>query len=228
MLWAAASRAVRAPTPFDVGVIEKVGADVFLQGKPDFRSEKVIAYETGLRSIVTPAFSLSMSVFYNQYDDLRTVEIDPVNILPLHWDNQMAGHAYGITAWATWQVTDNWRLAPGFTLLQKRLHQKAGASGLLGTGQSGNDPHGHALLDSAFTIADNQTLDLALRFVGRLPDPALPAHVELGARYSWRVSNAWELSVRGSNLLHRHHLEYPAPAGAEIGRSALVEIRWIP
>lgn len=41
MLWAAGSRAIRAPTPFDVDVVELVGGNVFLRGNPDFRSEQV-------------------------------------------------------------------------------------------------------------------------------------------------------------------------------------------
>jgi iron complex outermembrane receptor protein len=229
MLWAAASRAVRAPTPFDTDVVEIVNDAVLLQGNPAFRSEDVIAYEAGVRSALSPALSLSTSVFFNKYDELRTVELsDTPDFLPLRWDNLMAGHAYGITTWATWQVTGSWRLSPGFTLLRKRLHQKQGASGILGVGQSGNDPQGHALLNSALDLGRNQTLDISLRHVGRLPDPALPAYTELSARFARRLSASWELSISGRNLLHERHLEYPAPAGVPIERSVLAEVRWRP
>ena len=229
MLWTAASWAIRAPTPLDADVIEKVGGVVFLQGKPDFRSEHVTTYETGFRSALSPVFSLSMSAFYNHYDDLRSVE--PAGsgaFLPVHWDNLLAGHTYGMTTWANWQVADWWRLSPGLVLLRKRLHFQEGSSGLLGAGQSGNDPQGHGLLTSAMNVGDDVTLDITLRHVAKLPEPALPAYTEMSARFAWQLSRSWELSLRGINLLHKSHLEYPDPDGVKIGRSAMAEVRWRP
>jgi iron complex outermembrane receptor protein len=229
MVWAAASRAVRAPTPFDVDVIERAGDLTFLQGNDAFRSEEVFTYELGLRSNLADSLALSMSAFYNWYDDLRTVEPAATpSLLPLRWDNLMAGHTYGMTAWAQWQIRDWWRLSPGFTVLEKRLHFQDGASALLDTGQSGNDPEVHALLNSAMNIGGRQTLDVSLRYVGRLPDPALPAYTELSARYAVQVSRTLELSLRGVNLLHERHQEYPGPDGVFIGRSIMAEARWRP
>jgi iron complex outermembrane receptor protein len=229
MVWASAARAIRAPTPLDVDVVERVGGVDFLVGNPDFRSEAVFAYETGVRANVTPTFTLSTSVFYNRYDDLRTVEVSNTpNSLPLLWGNRMEGHTWGVTAWGKWQVTEWWRIEPGFALLRKQLEFKAGASRLIGVGQAGNDPRGHALLTSALDLGHNQTLDLSIRHVGKLPDPALPAYTELSARYAWRLSSAWELSVRGVNLLHDAHHEYPAPSGVRIERGLAAEVRWRP
>jgi iron complex outermembrane receptor protein len=106
------------------------------------------------------------------------------------------------------------------------LHPKGGASQLLDVSQAGNDPRAHALLTTALDLAPNQTLDLTLRHVGRLQNPQLPAYTELSARYAWQVSATWEVALRGSNLLHERHLEYPEPAGVPIGRSVLAEVRW--
>jgi iron complex outermembrane receptor protein len=227
LLWGAISVARRTPTPFDDDVAEKLGATVFLQGNPDFRSERVLAYEVGYRGILSSAFSLSVSAFYNVYDDLRTIETASSTVfLPLRWDNNMAGYTYGMTAWAKWQVTDWWRLAPGFVILNKQLHFTPGASQLLGVAQSGNDPHDHALLNSSMDLGRDRTLDIALRHVAALPDPALPSYTEMSARFAWHVSPAWELSLAGTNLLHARHLEYPAPAGVDISRSVVAEARW--
>jgi len=220
---------VRAPTPFDANVIEKVGSLTFLQGNPQFLSEKVTGYELGIRSRLSSDLWMSMSAFYNHYDDLRTVEpASSPPFLPLRWDNLIAGHTFGVTGWANWQVAEWWRLSPGFGLLQKRLHPQQGASELLGVGQSGNDPEAHALLNSAMNLGTRQTLDVSLRYVARLPDPALPAYTELSARYAWQVSRSLELSLRGVDLLHERHQEYPDPAGTMIGRSVLAEVRWRP
>jgi len=229
LLWAVASSAIRAPTPLDANVVEKVGGIVFLQGNPDFRAERVTGYELGVRSAISPLFSLSMSAFYNHYDDLRTIEPAATQtFLPLRWDNLMAGHTYGMTAWADWQVMQWWQLSPGFELLRKRLHFQHGGSGLVDVGQSGNDPEGHALLNSAMNLGSDLMLDISLRHVAKLPDPALKAYTELSARLAWQLSKSWELSVRGINLLHEGHLEYPDPSGVVIGRSVMAEARWKP
>ena len=229
LLWAAVSRAIRSPTPFDADVLERVGTLDFLTGNKDFRSEEVWAYELGYRAILTPSFSLSTSVFYNVYDDLRTIETASATaFLPLRWDNQMQGHTYGVTAWAKWQVTNWWRLAPGFTLLHKELQFTPEASGLLGLSQSGNDPRAHALLTSSMNLGRDRTLDVTLRHVASLPDPALPSYTDLSARFAWLLSPAWELSIAGTNLLHASHQEYPAPDGSEIRRSVVAEARWTP
>jgi iron complex outermembrane receptor protein len=227
LLWTGASRAIRAPTPFDTDVAEFVDDVRFLEGDPDFKPEEVVAYDLGLRLRASADLWLSVAAFYNDYDDLRSIEFGATpTFLPLRWGNLIAGETYGVNAWATWQVTDWWRLQPGFELLRKNLHFKAGASELLGTGQAGNDPRGHASLTSSMNLGRNQMLELSLRHVGKLPDPALPAYTELSARYAVRMSDSLELSLRGTNLLHRRHREYPAPNGLLIRRAVMAEARW--
>ncbi|MCC7325702.1 MAG: TonB-dependent receptor, partial [Burkholderiales bacterium] len=224
LLWASVARAVRATTPFDRDVIERFGGQVFLTGNRDFRSERVTAYEIGMRSRPWPALNLEATLFLQDYDDLRTVE--PGQTVPLTWRNGLEGHSYGIQAWARWEIADWWRITPGVTLLRKRLKFEPGAVALLGTGQAANDPSGHGTLTSSMDLGARSTLDLTLRHVGRLADPELDSYTELAARASWRASDTLEFSVSGFNLLHDHHAEYPAPQVAEIGRSVLVALRW--
>ena len=227
MVWAAASKAARSPTPFDVDVVEKVGTLTFLTGNPHFEPEKVRAYEIGYRGHFVSTLSLSASVFYNVYDDLRTIEPASVtDFLPLHWGNLMSGNTSGLEAWADWQVTDRWRLSPGLRLLHKNLRFAPGASTLLGLAQSGDDPSSQASLKSALDLGNDMTLDAALRYVGALPEPATPSYVELNTRFGWRLSRALDLSVSGMNLLHAHHYEYPAADGEQMSRSGLAEVRW--
>ncbi len=47
MLWAAASRALRSATPFDVDVVEILEGVEFLVGNPDFQPEQVDSYQLG-------------------------------------------------------------------------------------------------------------------------------------------------------------------------------------
>jgi iron complex outermembrane recepter protein len=228
LLWASASRAIRSPTPFDVDVVETLGTTVFLTGNQQFQPERVTTYEIGYRGEVTPAFSLSVSGFYNRYKDQRSIETASRTVfLPLRWGNLIEGHAYGLTAWAKWRVADWWRLSPGFTILHKDLQFSPGASRLLGIAQAGDDPTGHASIQSSMDLGRQVTLDALIRYVGALPDPAAPAYHELDGRLGWQVSKVLDISLTGSNLLHARHQEFAVPAGEEIGRSVFLRARWI-
>jgi iron complex outermembrane recepter protein len=65
VLWAASSRAIRSPTPFDVDVVEKLNNVVYLTGNGAFRPERVSAQQVGYHGQILPALSLSLSAFYN-------------------------------------------------------------------------------------------------------------------------------------------------------------------
>ena len=226
-LWAAASRAIRSPTPFDTEVIEKLGTTTYLAANEQFRPEEVRAYELGSRLQPSNDVSLTIAAFYNVYDDLRTV--DPASataFLPLYWGNDMRGDTFGVDAWASWQLTDWWRLSPGVTWVRERLTFKPGASELLGVGQAADDPSSHATLASSMNFPHRFSFDASIRYVGALPGPELPHYYDLDARLGWQASRAVELSLRGSNLLHARHFELPSGAGEQITRSVLAEARF--
>jgi iron complex outermembrane receptor protein len=228
-LWAAVSKAIRSPTPFDADVIEKSGTTVFLTGNRSFRPEEVTAYEAGTRLDLSSAVSGSLAVFYNDYNDLRTIEPSP-GVLPFFWGNLMKGATYGIEGWANWQVLEWWRLSPGFTVLREQFTFKPGASGILGVEQAADDPGSHAEVTSSMQISRAVSLDATLRYVGALPSPALPHYVELNGRVGWQVANTLDLSINGLNLLHARHSELPSfqggSGGEPIVRSVMAEARW--
>ncbi len=226
LVWAAAARAIRAPTPFDVDVEERLNSVLFIRGNADFRTEKVDAYEIGYRSQPSDSVSWSLSTFYNDYDDLRTIEPAVGGFLPLRWDNLMEGHTYGVEFWANIQVRSWWRLSPGLRTLTKRLRFSAGASELLGTEQAGNDPRFRAQLKSRMEFG-RWSVDAMLRHVDELPSPANPEYTELSARLSWRASESLELALSGFNLLDQRHSEYAVPTARAIPRSVYAEARWM-
>jgi iron complex outermembrane receptor protein len=104
---------------------------------------------------------------------------------------------------------------------------KAGASGILGVAQAADDPSSHADISSSMQVSQHVSIDTTLRYVGALPNPALPHYIELNGRLGWQATNAVDLSIDGLNLLHAHHYEFPSAAGGEaIGRSVMAEARW--
>ena len=226
LLWSAVSRAVRSPTPFDRDVVEAVGGVPFVLGNDHFRTEKLTAFEAGTRVQASSRASLSVSAYYNLYDDLKAIEITPATFLPLYWSNAMKGHTYGLEAWGDVSATSWWRLSAGVTLLHENLRFKPGASGILGVAQAGDDPRHQETLSSTFTISRALTLQADFRHVGRLPDPVVPAYSELGGRISWRVNDRMQLSLSGLNLLHKWHQELPENGANQVPRSILAGLKW--
>jgi iron complex outermembrane receptor protein len=233
LLWAAVSRAVRAPSRLDRDFNELAGGRLFLTGGL-FRSETLIAYEVGYRGQPTSRASVSVSAFYNVYDDLRTFELSPGGQLPLRIENQMEGETYGVEAWGSYQAADWWRLTAGANWLHKDLRFKPGSIALGGVQIAGDDPAYQVSLRSMMNLGRRVILDLDLRDVGALPSPASPTYVELGGRLAWSATNALELSVTGANLLQPHHPEFGSGAssvqlgatGVDTGRSVYVAARW--
>ena len=227
LLWAAVSRAIRAPTPFDRDVVEDIPAVVHLDGRGGFKSEKLTAYEVGARFEPTSRISFSVSTYYNLYNDLRTIEIVPdPHILRLQWGNAMRGRAYGVEAWGDYKVTDWWRLTAGYSAEHKDLSFLPGDPQIAGTAEAGDDPAQQASLRSSMNLGSSVTFDADLHYVAALPNPSVPAYTELNGRIAWNVTHRVQLSVSGYNLLRPYHVEFRADQNGAVPRSVFAEVRW--
>jgi iron complex outermembrane receptor protein len=224
LLWAAVSRAIRSPTPFDHDVVEKVGDLTIIAGNPNFRTERLVTYEGGARLRFGKSATLSMSAFYNTYDQLRNLEFTNGR-LPLFWGNGARAETYGLELWGDLAVTPWWRLSGSFNWLEVDANFRPGASALLGTSQFGNDPRFRASLGSMMTIGGRIDWTAQLRFVDTLPQPRVPSYAELDTRAAWRVTDHFEVAIVGRNLLHAYHQEFAPPAD-RIPRSVLGQVRW--
>jgi iron complex outermembrane receptor protein len=95
----------------------------------------------------------------------------------------------------------------------------------LGVAQAGDDPEQQASLRSSMDLPHNLTWDAELRYSSALPNPALPAYAELNSRIGWNINDHVQLSLSGFNLLHAHHLEFPASEANAVPRSFLAELK---
>jgi iron complex outermembrane receptor protein len=215
MLWTAVSRTVRAPARIDrellvARVDPAPGASPYLiDGGPDFRSETAQVLEIGYRAQPGATLSYSATAFHSDYDRLRTLEPRPGQ--GALFENLGRGSARGIELWASWKPLPGWRLAGGGVVQRIDTGLRAGsmdASG--GAGLATNDPRSYWSLRSSHDLAAGWQADLGLRYVGSLPQPAVPAYHELDARLAWQARPDLELSLAGRNLLHRSHPEFGA------------------
>lgn len=232
LLWFAASRAVRIPSRIDRDANQYVGPILVLTGG-DMQAVRVTAYELGYRAQPSPAVSFSISAFYNVYPNLRSAEYTKGG-LPVTFENGMEGETYGLEFWANYGVTRWWRLTAGANWLHKDLRFKPGSGGLGGLQIAGDDPKYQLSLRSAMDLGRGVSLDLNLRRIGALPAPPSPAYAELNARIAWDTSDRFQVSLTGTNLLHKYHNEFSTitntlqlgPLGVEIRRSISFAARW--
>jgi iron complex outermembrane receptor protein len=218
MIWGAVSRAVRTPSRID----RNLTFPGLLDRAVDFKSEKLTALEAGIRGQPSSSTSISISLFYNLYDDLRSAR--PVNGtgLPLVLANQLGGQNYGLEIWGSHQLTPWWRLNAGLSLLKERLGVDRGATDVTNTASLGDDPPYQFLARSSFDLAQGVTLDLSGRAVGKLERGTIPAYVEADARLGWMVTDRVELYAAGTNLLHRSHAESGDPNRAQLAERSIV------
>jgi iron complex outermembrane receptor protein len=225
-VWAAASRTVRAPSRLDADAFVPGQPPYILRGGPVIRSEVAKVIEFGYRGQPTPALSYAMTLFHNDYDHLRTQEVDASGTF-LTFANLMEGKSHGLELWGNYQATPRWRLSAGLLALHESLRLKAGSNDEAGPGITGLNPSHTAQLRSAFALADDKDLDIGIRKVGRLASGDVPGYTAVDARFGWRLRKGLELSVVGQNLNGGHAQYGPAETRAEVARSLGVKLVWM-
>ncbi|HSH72843.1 MAG TPA: TonB-dependent receptor [Methylophilaceae bacterium] len=236
MIWAAISRAVRTPSRLDrhlrspTNLPQPLPQSV-LNGNDNYVSENVIAYELGYRAQWGARVTTSISTFYNQYDDVRSVSLSPPDIFllrfPLFFENNVKGETYGIEANGNWQVLDWWRLYFGYSILEENLRVKSGEVDFTNAKNEIGDPKHQVSIRSSMELPRNFQLDTQLRRIDSFTlnnGPTLgtvPSYTEMSMRLGWRVNQQLELSITAQNMLHDRHPEYGFPSvdRVEIERS---------
>lgn len=232
-LWAAVSRAIRAPSRIDVDYFSPPFAvpatSPSIAGGPDFTSEKLLASEIGYRSQPLSGLAVSLAAFYNVYDDLYSIEVAP-GTRTSYIKNGAEGKTYGLEFSGNYVVSSSWNLRAGYTYFHKKLQNKPGnnsnpaALGILGT-----DANNQALLQSVWNLPRNLEFDVVARYMDYLPatlnNRQVPSYITLDTRLAWRQKRSGlEFSVNGQNLLDKRHPEIGN--GAEIQRGVYGQIIW--
>lgn len=225
LLWSAISRAVRTPSRVDSDLFAPAQPPYQLAGGPDFVSEKLTAYEIGYRKQLNRRFSFSIATFYNDYDHLRSIE--SLSAQQFIIANKMKSNTWGVEAWGTYYVTNDWRLIAGYNHLSQHRWLQSDSTSINGTGTEGNDPMQQFSLRSALNLPYNVQFDLMLRSIARLPNPGVPGYTVLDSRLGWHVVPALELSLTASNLFDHRHAEFgTAPNYSEFRRALYAGMLW--
>lgn len=213
IVWASVSRAVRAPSRIDRDVAIPPDSAI-LSGNDNFKSETVIAYETGFRSHFGSRATTSVSLFYNQYDDVRSAVLHPETVFPVTFENGVEGETYGLEFTLTYQVAGWWQLFTSYNFLEEDLRVQEGKSDINNARNEWADPKHQFSVRSSFTLPYRISINPAFRWVDDLivndegAKRAVASYKELNAKISWEATSNITISAVGRNLLHNHHLEY--------------------
>ena len=242
-LWGAISRAMRVPSRLehDVRTNEFVvrpdtlpePASIVTLGNNNLVSEELIAYEFGYRVQPVNTLWLNTTVFYNDYDKLIGLKSGepyleniptPHYIIPLTYDNNLTGEAYGVEVAADWQVIQQWRLMASYSYLYTRIHgNSTDADDFTELFFMRSNPRNQFSVRSLFDITKQIDFDLWFRYVGSLPEINVDHYTTIDARLAWRPIQNIELSVVGQNLFERGHPEY---SSLEVERSIYGKLVW--
>ena len=226
-LWAAVSRALRAPSRIDRDLFFPSQPPYFLAGGPDFRSEELLAYELGYR-LQHRALMMSLATFYNRYDRLRSIEqTNPPAPFPVVIGNEVEGESYGAELTAEYKVADAWRVRAGYTELRVNLWAKPTSTDPTAGSNESHSPDRQFSLNSSVDLPLDLRVDAGLRYVGEIANQQLPGYTELDARLTWSPTEQLDLSLVGQNLLHRRHAEFGTLATRrEIERGLHGAVAW--
>ena len=230
-LWGAISRAVRSPSRLDSDIQLKSplsltnASFLTLSGNPEFDSEKLTAFELGYRVQPHRQVALDLAVFYNVYDDLRSLEF--VNATTVLIANQLKGETYGAEIGLNYKMMDWWRWNAGYTYLHKDLRRQPGSLDITEGASEGNDPSHQFFLRSYMDLPHDFEFDSGFRYIDYLPSPYVASYLVADMRLGWRPNRHWDISVAGQNLFRKHHQEFgPAASAHEIEQSVYGKITW--
>jgi iron complex outermembrane receptor protein len=234
LVWTSLSRAVRSPSRIDHDLYAPTNPPIVngvpqyaVGGGPNFVSEIANVFEVGYRSQPVKRVSWSITAFYSEYDDLRTLESNAPGP-GLVFKNMAEADTYGTEIWGSWQPYATWRLHGGLALQKINVTLKPGSLDLSNTtGLASGDPEYSAMVRSTYDISDSVELNATLRHVAEVEGFKLPAYTALDMHISWVFMPKLELSVVGQNLLDSRHSEFgSATARSAFERSIFAKLVW--
>jgi iron complex outermembrane receptor protein len=227
-VWVSAAKAIRQPSAIDNG-LEAVSALVALPqgafglvtvfGNPSTKVEELRDFESGYRAQINRRLSLDVTGFLSFYRNLETSEPQtpyfaltpgpPHLVIPLLYENLAHARNYGAEAFATWNVSDRWKLSPGLTLLNMSVTRDAISQDAVIEQSTGYSPRRSFQVRSFINLGRSFEWDQTLGYTGALAVGNIPGYVRLDVRVGWRMGEFTEFSITGQNLLEPRHAEFP-------------------
>ncbi|MDY7033608.1 MAG: TonB-dependent receptor [Thermodesulfobacteriota bacterium] len=224
-LWTSVSRAVRTPSRAEQDgqlIIRVVPPEdsiplptyLVLTGSEDYVSEDLIAYELGYRVQTADNFSIDIVAFFNDYDDLRSIETGTYSVEDSYIlsyvipDNKVNGETYGIELAMDWLAMEWWRFKTSYTYLQMKLQADSDSQDTYSDTVENENPHNQFSIRSSMDLPGSFEFDVWVRYVDNLSSQDVDSYTTFDARLGWRPRKNLELCIVGQNLLDKQHPEF--------------------
>jgi iron complex outermembrane recepter protein len=235
-VWVSAARALRTPSFVERAIDSPLlvipasaqtgglPVEVDKRGSALFGNENVTDYQAGYRGEVTRALSLSVSVYRDRYQHLRSVTTGspgfqrqpiPSLLAIASFTNYTDGNGKGIESTLAWQPRrwGNWRLEGSHTYGTLRLWAMATAPAGTLLIDAFNPPRNQWTLRPSWNLTRRIEADMGTFWTGHtvsrsyLGDVDSPAYARVDVRIGYKVGERWTVSVTGQNLLTPRHVE---------------------
>lgn len=248
MLWGAVSKAVRTPSRAEhnafmlIDIVDPGPPPVasILVGNTGLDSEELIAWELGYRFSGHDTLNVDLSLFFNDYDELRAA--DNLGIMPAPPSaptalgaltqviNGVYAESYGLEVSVSWQPSEQWQLHLGYAYLDIQMHAKSSTNDIFIGGTEGLSPENQLTVTSNYKIKSNLKLNLIGRYVDELPTNNTDAYFELDASIEWQLKSGLSLSLIGRNLIDPAHREttdtFLTTEETELEREFYIKLDW--
>jgi len=168
----------------------------------------VYAYELGYRVRPMGNLSLSFAGFFNNYRDLRSLDLIPTPAIV--FGNSQRAESWGFEVSGRYQPLPWWRIRGGYTFFGKRTWAINDNVLPVSAEFEGVEPKNQVMLQSIMDLPGNFQLDVVGRYVDIVEagtsSTEVPEYGTIDVRVAWQKK--WvELSVVGQNLLESKHKE---------------------
>ncbi|WP_137224412.1 TonB-dependent siderophore receptor [Shewanella sp. MEBiC00475] len=225
-LWASIARAVRTPSRSEnnlsvnaLNISPSAGIPLvktWVIGNDNYQSEEMTSYELGYRFIPAQKWSFDTTIFYNNYDQLRSSLYGTTDFSTfpnyisqnVPFNNDLAGYNYGVEFSSIWTATDAIQLKLNYSYTQNEFDKS----------QSQNTDAPEHMLSTLmdWSITDDVDLNLVWRFIDEanvlnlndLSNKTIDSYYGVDIGLHWQLDPNIILSAFGKNLLHPAHLEY--------------------
>lgn len=243
-VWGSIARAISAPgifledarIPFSAFPVEgtPLTALTVVQGNRSVDAEELMAYETGLRLALSSEFSVDIAAFYNDYDNLfsveagepqvgQTAEGQTALIIPLEFENRATAESWGGEISFEWNPDEVWKLAGSYSYQQIEVTLGSSGDTTLKELFEGGTPRHKSVFRVERWLSEDLYVAPVLRYVSGLDFGNVDRYIELDLKMGWKIAENVEFALVGQNLLHDEHQEFegnllgPRPTEIERG-----------
>lgn len=240
--WGAVSRAVRTPSRAESDAVVAYYASpspvpgvpvvVNVSGNENFDSEELLAYEIGYRFIPDQKFSLDITLFYNEYDNVRGFEIQDTVFTGTAFEQDLVlsnvgeMETFGGELALVYMPSEFFKCDLAYSFLEHHFRDD----------ELGGFPRHQVSARGQFNLSDTLDLDVWLRYVDETSAAYflsgtgwydIDDYVTMDVRLGWRVSPRLECALVGQNLLDSDHVEFVQEAftqATEVKRAVFAQI----